>query len=250
MTNLLRAELRKLTTVRSALAVAGGVLVVAVLGILPAWTAPAAEKATFQAHDLVAAVRGPAFLVGAAALVLGVLATAGEARHGTMASTLLVAPRRRRLAAAKVASVASVAAVMAVGSVAITGLLGTLVLESAGVATASVRGDVALTALAVVGIAVVYAAAGVGLGLAVRDQTAAIAGALVWVTVVENVLPIVLRAPTLSRWMPGGAARSVLTAVAPEPDLLAPAVGAALLVAVVGGLVSVGITVFGVRDID
>lgn len=250
MTNLLRAELRKLMTVRSTRAVVAGVLLVAVLGILPAWTAPAAEKATFQASDLVGAVRGPAFLVAAAALVLGVLATAGEVRHGTMAATLLVAPRRWRLVAAKTIAVAGVAAAMAVASVVITAVLGTLVLESAGVATASVRGDVAATGLAVVGIAVAYAAAGVGLGLAVRDQTAAIAGALVWVTVVENVLPIVLRAPTLSSWMPGGAARSVLTAVAPEPDLLAPASGAALLVAVVGALALVGMTVFSARDID
>ena len=250
MTNLLRAELRKLTTVRSALAVMAGVLVVALLGILPAWTAPAATKATFTAHDLVAAVRGPAFLVAAAAMVLGVLATAGEVRHGTMAATLLVAPRRRRLAVAKVGAVTTVAVATALASVVVTGLLGTLVLESAGVATASVRGDVVLTGLAVVAIATAYAAAGVGLGMAVRDQTAAIAGALVWVTVVENVLPIVFRAPALSRWLPGGAARSVLTAVAPEPDLLAPAVGAALLVAVVAGLVMVGITLFAARDID
>ena len=250
MTNLLRAELRKLTTVRSAVAVVAGVLAVAVLGILPAWTAPAADKATFQAHDLVAAVRGPAFLVATAALVLGVLATAGEVRHGTMASTLLVAPRRGRLVAAKAVAMAGVAAAMAVASVAVTAVLGTLVLESAGVATGAVRGDVAVTGLAVVGIAAAYAAAGVGLGLAVRDQTAAIAGALVWVTVVENVLPIVFRAPTLSSWMPGGAARSVLTAVAPEPDLLAPAAGAALLVAVVGALVIAGTTVFAARDID
>lgn len=250
MTNLLRAELRKLTTVRSTRAIVAGVFVVAVLGILPAWTAPAATKATFTADDLVAAVRGPAFLVAAAALILGVLATAGEGRHGTMAATLLVAPRRRRLAGAKAIAVTGVAAATAMASVAVTALMGTLVLESAGVATAAVRGDVVMTGLAVIAIAVAYAVAGVALGLAVRDQTAAIAGALVWITVVENVLPIVFRAPALTRWMPGGAARSVLTAVAPEPDLLAPAAGAALLVAVVVGLAVVGITAFSTRDID
>lgn len=250
MTNLLRAELRKLATVRSVPAIVAAVLAVAVVGVLPAWTAPAADKAAFTANDLVAAVRGPAFVVAAAALVLGVLATAGELRHGTMAATLLVTPRRRRVVAAKTIAVAGVAAVMAAMAGVVTAVLSTAVLESAGVATASVRADVAVTALAVVAIAAVYAVAGVGLGLALRDQTAAIAGALVWITVVENVLPVVLRAPSLSRWMPGGAARSVLTAVAPEPELLAPAVGAVLLAAVVGALLVVGTTVFAARDVD
>jgi hypothetical protein len=46
----------------------------------------------------------------------------------------------------------------------------------------------------------------------VRNQVAAVVGVLLWFLLVEGVLPPVLRAPTLPRWLPGGA-----TAALTEP---------------------------------
>jgi ABC-type transport system involved in multi-copper enzyme maturation permease subunit len=249
MKNLVRAEARKLLSIRTAKVLPAAVIAISALAFLPAWTASEAQKATFTATDLLGGVRGSAFLVGLVAIVLGVLSTAGELRHGTMATTLLVNPHRPRLVAAKMATVAAVMAGTAV--VANLGAigLGTLVLRGAGVDGPLVTTDVLVTAAAVIGVGVVYAVAGVGLGLVVRDQTAAIVGALLWATVVENVLPVVLRMPELSRWMPGGAVRSLVTTATPDPGLLGPGAAALLLGAVVVVLVAGGVAAFRRLDV-
>jgi hypothetical protein len=53
---------------------------------------------------------------------------------------------------------------------------------------------------------------GVAVATLVRNQVAAVVGVLLWFLLVEGVLPLVLRAPTLPRWLPGGA-----TAALTEP---------------------------------
>lgn len=249
MKELVRAEARKLLGIRSAKALPLAVVAIAAVAFLPAWTAPAAEKATFQASDLLGGVRGPAFLLGLVGIALGVLATASELRHGTMASTLVAAPRRGRLVVAKVVTVGAAVALTALVAEMVAVGLGAAVLRGAGVEGPLVTGDVLVTAAAVVGIGLLYAVAGVGLGLLVRDQTAAVAGALLWATVVENVLPVVLRRPGLSRWMPGGAARSLITTATPDAMLLGPLAAAALLGAVVAALAVGGTLAFRRLDV-
>lgn len=249
MKDLVRAEARKLLSIRTAKALPAAVIAISALAFLPAWRAPEAQKATFEATDLLGGVRGSAFLLALVGIVLGVLSTAGELRHGTMATTLLVAPRRPRLVAAKMATVAAVMAGTAVVANLVTIGLGTLVLRGAGVDGPLVTTDVLVTATAIVGIGVLYAVAGVGLGLVVQDQTAAIVGAVLWATVVENVLPVVLRMPDLSRWMPAGAVRSLITTATPEPGLLEPAAAALLLGAVVVALAAGGVAAFRRLDV-
>lgn len=249
MWSLVRAEARKLRTVRSVTGLAAAVVAFAVVSTGPAWTAPAAAKAEWTPATLVQAMRGPGWVLALAMLMVGVLATAGELRHGTLASTLLVAPRRRHVLGAKVVAVAGLAVALAVIVDLVMLALGVVLLGSAGVDVTPFSGDVLATAAAVVGIAAVYGALGVGLGALVRDQTAAIVGAVLWATVVENVVPIVLRAPSLSKWMPGGAARSLLTTATPEPDLLAPAAATVLLVGVLAAVVGGGTAAFLRRDV-
>ena len=248
--SLVRAEARKLRTVRSVTGLAAAVVGFAFLATGPAWTAPAAAKAEWTPGLLAQGLRGPGWVLALAVLVIGVLATAGEVRHGTLPSMLVVAPRRRHVLVAKLVAVAGMSAALAVVVNLVMLALGLVLLRSAGVEVGPFRGDVATTAAAVVGLAVVYGAIGVGVGALVRDQTAAIVGALLWATVMENVVPIVLRAPTLAKWMPGGAARSLLTTAAPEPDLLSPLAAAALLVAVLAALAAGGTAAFVSRDVQ
>ena len=73
---------------------------------------------------------------------------------------------------------------------------------------------------------VISAVIGVGFGVIVRNQTAAITAALLWSQLVEGML--VSFVPSVDRWLPGGAS-TALTGVATLNGGLLPAWGAALL---------------------
>ena len=92
-------------------------------------------------------------------------------------------------------------------------------------------GDVAPVLLGGIAATALYAVVGVGVGSMVRNQTAAVAGAVVWVLVVEGLL--VSFAPDVGRWLPGGAA-TALSGVATANGGLLPMWGAALLLTVYG----------------
>jgi ABC-2 type transport system permease protein len=79
-------------------------------------------------------------------------------------------------------------------------------------------GDVALVLLGVLVGAPLYGVLGVGVGALVRNQVAAIVGALAWILVVENLVIALL--PDVGRWLPGGAAAALAQLATPEGELL------------------------------
>lgn len=245
----IRAELRKIRTARPLLAVPVLSVAYAVLSFGPALTLPAAERRAMGPDTLLAVARGPGFVLAVAMLVLGVLAAAGEFRHGTVVATLLVTPRRRTALAAKAAAVAVTAALTALAVEAVAVGLGVLFLRANDVAIGVSAGDVLLTAAGTVAAAVLYGLAGVGLGSALRDQTAAVGAVLLWVGVVEGAVPVVLRTPWLFRWLPGGAVNALLGAADPPPDLLPAWSAALILLGVVAALVATGAAVLTRRDV-
>ena len=249
MTHAMRAEARKLLTHRSAMALGAVCLVYVVLAFGMAMTASP------DARDLTPAtmhtgVRAPATFFAFAMLMVGVLATAGEVRHGTIVPSLLAVPRRGRFVAAKLAVVCAYAAGVAATVSAVGLALATALLRDEGIAATPLAAKPLVTAGAVVAVVVAYAAMGVGLSLLLRDQTAAITAALVWSLVVEGVLPSLLRSPGLERWLPMSAARSVLAVAQPDAALLPPAGAAALLATIVAVVVGGGAVIFQRRDID
>jgi ABC-2 type transport system permease protein len=98
VTRLVRAELLKLRTTRTFWALAGSalglVLLIVILNI-------ALDHGLDDASD-VRSLLSTVGIYGLLALVLGVVAGAGEYRHGTIASTLLVTPNRLRAVSATV----------------------------------------------------------------------------------------------------------------------------------------------------
>ena len=215
MTALLRAEARKLVTTRSAVAMAAAVVAYPALGALGA---ALAGEGGATPGDLLQVIRGGADLVTVAALVLGILAVAGEYRYGTIVPTLLVVPRRDRLVAAKLAGQALFGAALGLAAGAVAVAAGGIYLTSEGVDAGVLSGDVLVTVAGAVLVAALYAAIGAAVGAVVRNQTAAVAGALVWVLTVENVVPVVLRSPGLKRWLPGGAADRLLHLAGGGPE--------------------------------
>jgi hypothetical protein len=244
------AEVRRLRATRSTTA---GVLAVlafsALLAVAGVLFAGHQDNPPLSAHTLDDAMRAPAQVLGFVLLVVGVLASAGEHRHRTVVPTLLAEPRRWRVVAGKVVAVASVAAGTALGAAAVLAAV-TVPLLTAHGAPAQHLARVPLAVVALVVTAVGYGIAGVGLGLLLRSQTTALVTALVWSFVVEGVLPVVMRAPDLPAYLPGGAAQALGRLGRPAADAaLAPWQGGLLLLGYAGLLVLVAGAVRVPRDV-
>ena len=142
-------------------------------------------------------------------LVIGILMTAGEFRHGTATSTFLISPDRRRVIGAKLAAAALVGAVVAARCPSLLTLAVALPwLATEGVDASAYTSEAVAALLGSVGATVLGAVVGVGFGAMVRNQTAAITVALVWTQVVEGILvgvrprgrQVAARAAPRARW--------------------------------------------------
>jgi hypothetical protein len=87
---------------------------------------------------------------------------------------------------------------------------------------------------------------GVALGVLTRNQTVALVAALLWNLVAENVVPIVMRAPQLYGWLPGGAADAVIGR--DRSGVLDPVGGGLLLAAYAVALATIGTLLILRRD--
>jgi ABC-2 type transport system permease protein len=232
MSALVSAEFLKLRTTRTAY----GFLAAIVLLTLGVVAANSANVATRTKDDLLEAMSG-AGIAAALLLVLGIVATTGEHRHGTITSSLLASPDRRRLIGAKLlayfitGALLGVAAVLATLAVAVPWLSARdapLDLLDAGDYLGLLAQGVAVSALS--------GAVGVGIGAIVRNQVAAVVGTLIYLFVLEPVIGVI--SSDAAAYTIGGS-QSALTA-APVEDALAPLPGGlllaawALLLAVVG----------------
>jgi ABC-2 type transport system permease protein len=242
-TDLLAAEWLKLRTTRLLLGV-----VPAAVGISAAAVAGVVVSAD-GVHELESTegIRRALSVTGSGALVVlvaGILVSAGEYRHGTAADTFLTTPRRERVVAAKLAVGAGLGLVVglltAAAAVAVASGLyaasGTTFPLGDGEGWASLAGTVVYTTL--------FAVIGVALGTLIRNQVAAVAGALAWIAVVEHIL--VGFAPSLGRWLPFAAGQAIVRT--PIDDLLSPRAGAGLLVLYGAAFALAGLRVATTRD--
>ena len=193
MTNLLAAEILKLRSTRTFWTVAGITLALVVVTTI----ADLASGGAPENADDFGAFIAVAGIAGLSMLILGVVGSAGEYRHGTITSTLLVAPDRVRVLVAK-----SLAHGMAGIALAIVSLLLMLAitlpwlngdgesLGSIGVGASELMGDsaeqfayVALTAML-----------GVALGALLTNQVAALVVVPAILIVVDPLLTVLVDA--------------------------------------------------------
>jgi hypothetical protein len=233
MNHLIRAELLKLRTTRmlylNALAALAFVPVSVAISILTAGD-PGAGPALTTSEGL----RGVLSAASSGSLVilmLGVLVMAGEFRHSTATSTFLVSPDRSKVVRAKLIAASIVGVLLALAASALTLAIALPWLAIKDIDVNVLSGDVAPVLLGGIAATALYALVGVGVGSMVRNQTTAVAGAVLWVIVAEGLL--VSFAPDVGRWLPGGAA-SALSGVATANGDLLPMWGAALLLAAYG----------------
>jgi ABC-2 type transport system permease protein len=208
MTRLVRAELLKLWTTRTArvllaLAAAGtAALTVVVLTFAGRPGQPALGDDALR--QLVLAPNGPLTL---AALVLGILGMAGELRHGTATPTFLVTPARGRVVAAKLVAAALAGLAMALVAATVVLAIALPWLPAKGVHATVADSGLGARLAGLAAAVALSAVLGAGLGALLRNQFAAvIVGLLWWQGGIEELVVGLLRRPGLERWLPDGAA--------------------------------------------
>ena len=239
MTALVRSELLKLRTTRATL----GNLIAAVAAVVLSVTATivSAGKDGMPALDTADGIRS---VMGSAgngcvlALVLGIIAVAGEYRHNTITAAFLASPHRGRVIAAKAAAMTLLAAVIAVVCCATTLAVSLPWLSSKDVPVDLLSSDVAGVLAGSMFVTLIYALIGVGIGAMIRNQVAAVVGALGWQLIVENAVVGLL--PAAGKWLPLGAANALtMSGTLDHPLPIAAALGlltAYAAVALAGGM--------------
>jgi ABC-2 type transport system permease protein len=248
MTRLVNAELLKLRSTRTSLALIGSVLALIVLISLLATLTGDPDTDNFDAKDLL----GISGFAQAFALVLGILAVTTEFRHGTITPTLIAAPNKTKLVLAKL--IANVAGGLLLGLLAI-GLCALIVLvglSARDIDTGVDSGEVTSIVIGQTLGAGLWAALGVGLGALVRNQVGAIVGALIFTFVGEPLLGIIPAGigDAIQKYGPSGAS-SALGNLQTENtgDVLEQVPGGLLLAAYALVFVVAGILALRRRDV-
>lgn len=230
MTALVQAELLKLRTVRLPLWLLVTTLALVALSVCATVLTAGLDGGPLALEDPQLLARGVASASGGnlLVLVLGILILTQEFRFGTATPSFLTTPKRERVVVAKLLAVAVTGALFALASAALAVALSwALILVRGG--SARFDGTVLEVLAGVLLVLVLYGPIGIGVGALVRNQVAAIVGALAWVFVIEQLLVVLL--PEVGRWTPGGATAAVLQLgdLATTRGELLPVWGGALL---------------------
>ena len=249
MIDQLRSELFKQRTTRTA-----GVLLASMVGVT--LLVVCLHVFTLKSADLSQAANQPKVFgwgttIGALfAALAGAIGITAEFRHGTIRPTMLTSPDRTRVIAAKAAAAAIAGLVIGLLAAGLVAAIGSAGLALRGIPITLNAGD--FTQMIVGGAvgAALWAILGTGLGALLRGQVGVVVSLCVWLLLIENIL--IGNVPSVGKYAPGasGGALAGLMPNAGTATLLAPIVGALLLIgysALVGGA---GRAAIERRDID
>ena len=244
MKNQIASEARKLTTTRSIYAMLAGLIVIVGLGVVATTTdgQPGSLLAPLEHQVFLHVSLTIAPLFG---LLLGLRSFTDEFRYGSIVPTLLASPVRRRVLGAKLVATAGGGVALSLAAMAISIGVGVPILIIKGFDVAWSTGAMAEIVGRLVVATVLWTAIGVGLGLAVKHQVAAIAGTLVWLLAAEGIFSGLV--PDVAKYFPGAA--GFATVGINSAELLTPALGALLLGAYAIVAVATGATLMQRRDI-
>lgn len=209
MTALVRAELLKLRTVKLPLWLLLTALLLVLLGVLVTVLPAGLEGAPLRREDpeLMARAVANASSGSVVVLILGILVLTQEFRFGTATPSFLVTPRRGRVLVAKLIASAMVGAVFAVISALLAVAVSAVLIPFKG-GVVNYDLQVLQVLVGAVLVMVLYGPLGIAVGALVRNQIAAVVGALAFSLLVEQLLIALL--PDIGRWTPGGASSAVL----------------------------------------
>ncbi len=244
---LVRAEILKLTTTRTFLALVA--LAVGLSSLFAGITAAiAGSSGTFglETSQGVKNVLGASSAGANLALILGIVVVAGERRHGLSELTYLACPNPTLTLAAKsvvvvlggvVFSLAASAASLAVAYVSL------LIKGSPG---SELIADGVRVATGLTIAAGMFGLIGVSIGAIAKGPVQAIAVASVWLFAVEG--PLIGLLPSAGRWLPGGLSAALMGWSTIEGDLLSWRTALLLLSSYCLALLVVGVSVTARRD--
>ena len=158
--------------------------------------------------------------------LVGAMSITGEIRHGTIRPTFLFTPRRGRVVTAKIVASALIGIVFGLVAVGAAVGVGSAVLAARGITITLDSGDYTLMPAGGIAAAALWAPLGLGIGAVLRNQVATLVAIFLWLFFIENLL--IDFVPGVGKFAPGAAAVAI-TGLDPE-TLLAPALGALLLV--------------------
>ena len=234
------SEFRKLRTTRTAWGLLAGLLALVAIGVGGVlWEATRAGELTGLPFLGV-----PMGIAWAFVLILGLRSFTDEFRFGSIVPTLLADPDRRRVLAAKLLVNVGAALVFALSAAVLSFAIGLVWFAVEGASVQVGLGSLAAWVGKLLVVNVLWSAIGVGVGLVVRHQVAAIAGTLVAVLVGENIVGALV--PAIAKVLPGEAAASI----AGLPGAaLTPIVGALVLAIWAVGSLAFGSVLMERRDI-
>lgn len=249
MSHLISSELFKLRTTRTFLGVCLGILVPVALicGLVSALDdfSPGDEPA----EDLM----GSATFVWMFALIIGVLGTTGEFRHGTITPTLLAAPNRPRLLAAKVVAHAVAGLILGALAFVLAAALTTGIMESRDVDPGLSGSEFLEFTGGGMLAAALHAAIGVGLGALIGNQVVAIIVPVIYLFVLEA---LIAEIPGMD-WLQSYGLNATAAGMSQmsdigidEDDLLEPVVAGLVLLGIAAGFVAAGVLRMARRDIE
>lgn len=201
MIGLLHGELIKLRTTRTALGFALTMLGLTLLSVLLQTLVGDPTTLTDKRTAVSVGTVIPTVLI-----IFGAVGATGEHRHGTITSSLLIAPDRIRVTAAKLVAYAVAGALVGVVVQLIALAIGLPLLADQPGPELGLSDAAAILAETAVACALTTAI-GVGVGALIRNQVAAVVGALAYVFIVE---PLVAAfAERVYPYLMGGALNSL-----------------------------------------
>jgi ABC-2 type transport system permease protein len=247
MTALLQAELLKLRTTRTfvALTAVAVALALVITALVASLTEPSQEDVL---ADVFTTDTSGLFIV-----VLAIVGITGEWRHRTITSSLLAAPDRLKFLAAKTLAFAAAGLVLSlIISIAVS-VLAFAILSGRDLPTpdlGEVIGQIVRNAEA----AALLGAFGLAIGTLVRNQPVAIVGVLVlWLAIEPTVLAL---APDVGRFGPFNALTASIQNIpsenigAEDADLLSPGLAVLAMLAWIGAFFAVGAALLQRRDLN
>lgn len=244
MTALVHAELQKARTTRTVWALLAATATVTALAVAGAVFGGATAGTDLESD---AGVRLALHVSSAGAvfvLVLGMIMSAGEYRHGTATDTSLTTPTRWRITTAKVTTAGLIGLAFGTVSAGVSLAVASHAYEIKGYTLPSGSGLVTSILAGAVVYAALFGAIGAALGSLVRNQVGAIVGALAWLLVAEQI--VVNLAPTVGRFLPAAAGRALVRD--PSDGLLNQHTGALVLAGYAGAIVFLALTADRRRD--
>jgi ABC-2 type transport system permease protein len=248
MKALLKAELIKLRTTRTFIALTATAVGVSLLItiLVASITEPTEDEVLVDVFN--------SDVSGLFILILAVIGITGEWRHHTITSSLLAAPDRLRFLTAKTIAFAVAGLVLSVLISIAVAIVGFAILSARDLPTPEL-GDLLEQFARNAGIAALGGAFGVGIGAVLRNQVVAIVGLLVVSFAVEPVL--IGLAPEVGRFGPFGALPAAAAGLEPEDvgmpadvDLLPAATAVLLLLAWIGSFFAAGAALLKYRDLE